>query len=214
MAEQWRVVGDFLDFCKCSVPCPCTFGQPPTEGDCEGLIGFRIREGSYGDVDLGGLNLVAVMRFEGNIWDEDTRADLGMIVDERADEHQREALQTMFGGQAGGWLKVFADNVVGNMLGMEIAPIELEIDDDLGAWRLRVSGKAAGAAELLTGPTSRPGERLAVHNPPGSEVGPGQGPATYGTATTDKVDVFGLSWERSGRSSKHIPFEWSSEDEF
>ena len=45
-------------------------------------------------------------------------------------------------------------------------------------------------------------------------LGPGQGAATYGSATTDKVAVFGLSWERSGRSSKHIPFEWSSEDEF
>jgi hypothetical protein len=214
MAEQWRIVGDFLDFCKCSAPCPCTFGQPPTEGDCEGIIAYRIREGSYGDVDLSGLNLVGVARFEGNIWDEDTRLDMGMILDERADDRQREALQTVFGGQAGGWPKLFADTMLGNMLGMEVAPIELEIDDDLSSWRVSVGAKAEGTTELLTGPTSRPGERMAVLNPPGSEVGPGQGAATYGIASTDKVDVFGLSWERSGRSSKHIPFEWSSEDEF
>lgn len=214
MAEQWRIVGDFVDFCKCRVPCPCTFGQPPTEGDCEGVIGYRIREGNYGDVDLGGLNLVGLAVFEGNIWDEDVRLDMGMIVDERADERQREALQTVFGGQAGGWPKMFAENVLGNMLGLEFAPIELEIDDDLSAWRLSVPGKAEGATELLVGPTSSPGKRMAVMNPPGSEVGPGQGAATYGITSTDKADAFGLSWERSGRSSKHIPFEWSSEDEF
>lgn len=214
MAEQWRIVGDFLDFCKCSVPCPCTFAQPPTEGDCEGIIAYRIREGNYGDVDVSGLNVVGVLRFEGNIWDEDTRMDLGIIVDERADERQREALQTVFGGQAGGWPELFADTMLGNLLGLEFGPIELEIDDDLSSWRLTVPGKAEGSTELLKGPTSRPGERLAVLNPPGSEAGPGQGAATFGIASTDKADAFGLSWERSGRSSKHIPFEWSSEDEF
>lgn len=214
MAEQWRVAGDFVDFCKCAVPCPCSFGQPPTEGDCDGVIGYRIREGNYGDVDLSGLNLVGISHFDGNIWDEDVRLDLGMIVDERADESQREALQIVFGGQAGGWPQVFAENLLGNMLGLEFAPIELEIDDDLGSWRLRVPGKAEGKTELLTGPTSNPGERLAVVNPPGSEVGPGQGAATYGIASRDMADAFGMSWERSGKSSKHIPFEWSSEDQF
>lgn len=214
MAEQWRIVGDFVDFCKCRVPCPCTFAQPPTEGDCEGIIAYRIREGNYGDVDLSGLNVVGVLRFEGNIWDADTRMDAGLVVDERADERQREALQTVFGGQAGGWPKVFADTMLGNLLGLEFAPIELEIDDDLSSWRLSVPGKAEGSAELLTGPTSRPGERLAVLNAPGSEPGPGGGAVTYGVASIEKADAFGLGWERSGRSSKHIPFEWSSEDEF
>ena len=214
MAEQWRIVGDFLDFCKCAVPCPCTFGRPPTEGDCDGIIAYRIREGNYGDVDISGLNLVAVAYFEGNIWDEDTRLDMGMIVDERADESQRGAIQTVFGGQAGGWPQMFAENFLGNILGMEFAPIELEIDEDLGSWRLSVPGKAEGTTEILTGPTSKPGERLAVLNAPGSEVGPGQGAVSYGIATTDKADAFGFNWDRSGRSSKHIPFEWSSEDQF
>ena len=214
MTEQWQIVGDFVDFCKCSVPCPCTFGQPPTEGDCEGVMAYRIREGSYGDVDLSGLNLVAIVRFEGNAWEPDVRADMGVILDERADDRQREALQAIFGGEAGGWPKMFAENVLGSMLGLEFAPIELEIDDDLSSWRLRVPGNAEASTQLLTGPTSGPGDRVAVLNPPGSEVGPGQGAATFGTASIDKGSAFGMSWDRSGRSSKHIPFEWSSEDQF
>jgi hypothetical protein len=214
MAEQWRVVGDFLDFCKCAVPCPCTFGQPPTDGDCDGVIAYRIREGNYGDVDLSGLSLVGIAHFDGNIWDDDVRLDMGMIVDESADEKQREALQIVFGGQAGGWPQMFAENMLGKMLGMEFAPIEVEIDEDLGSWRLVVPNMAEGSTELLVGPTSKSGERLAVVNPTGSEVGPGQGAVTYGVASTDKADAFGFNWERSGRSSKHIPFEWSSDDEF
>jgi hypothetical protein len=50
-----------------------------------------------------------------------------MIVDERADERQREALQTIFGGRAGGWPKVFADAMLGNLLGLEFAPEDRSI---------------------------------------------------------------------------------------
>jgi hypothetical protein len=212
MAEQWRVKGDFVDFCNCAVPCPCTFAQPPTEGECDGIIGWHVRDGNYGDVKLDGLNVVGIANFIGNIWEPETKAKGGFIIDEKADESQREALGAVFGGQAGGWPGMFAENFE-ELLGMEFAPIELEIDDDLGSWRVDVPGKAQGSTQLLVGPTTMPGERLAVHNPPGSEVGPGQGAATYGTCDY-KTTVFGFDFDRTGRSSKHIPFEWSSEDEF
>lgn len=214
MPEQWRISGDFVDFCKCPVPCPCSWGQPPTEGDCQGVIAYRIREGSYGDVRLDGLNVAGILEFEGNIWDEDVRADMGMIVDEAADDAQREALQTIFSGQAGSWPQVFAENVLGKMLGLEFAPIELEIADDGSSWRLNVSGMAKGETEVLTGPTTRPGEHAHVVNIPGSEAGPNSGPTTYGVASVSEADRFGFKFDWAGRSSKLIPFEWSSEDSF
>jgi hypothetical protein len=214
MAEKWRITGDFIDFCRCNVPCRCTFGQAPDDDRCEGVIGYRIREGNYGDVRLDGLNLVAVATFDGNIWEPDVRATMGMIVDDSADDSQREALQVIFGGQAGGWPQMFAENFVGEMRGLEFAPIDLEIADDISSWSVEVPGKVKGAAELLTGPTSTPGQRMEVVNAPGSEVGPGQGAATYGTATVSEADVLGFKWEWPGRSAKHIPFVWSSEDTF
>jgi hypothetical protein len=66
-------------------------------------------------------------------------------------------------------------------------------------------------AEALTGPTTPPGKRVQTVNPPGSEVGPG-GVATWGTATVDRADGFGFKWDRSGQSSKHIPFNWRGPD--
>jgi len=45
-------------------------------------------------------------------------------------------------------------------------------------------------------------------NAPGSEVGPG-GAATWGRAVDNKVDAMGFNWDWKGRSSKHIPFDWS-----
>ena len=45
-------------------------------------------------------------------------------------------------------------------------------------------------------------------NPPGGEVGPG-GASTWGKSLADEADAMGFKWGRKGRSSKHIPFEWS-----
>jgi hypothetical protein len=192
------------------VPCPCTFAQPPTEGDCDGVLVWHINEGYFGEVQLDGLNFAAVARFTGNIWDEDTKADMGFFIDARADERQQEAMQAIFSGQAGGWPETFAGKL-GELLGMEPAEFEFEIADDLGHWRAEIPGKVKAAADVLQGPTSVPGKRAQLHDPPGSEVGPGS-VATYGTATADEVDAFGLSWSWGGRSSKHMAFDWSGPD--
>ncbi|WP_420492964.1 DUF1326 domain-containing protein [Kitasatospora camelliae] len=37
------MAGDWFDTCKCAIP--CTFAQPPTSGDCEDIMAWRIREG-------------------------------------------------------------------------------------------------------------------------------------------------------------------------
>lgn len=214
MADEWRIKGDFIDFCKCSVPCPCAWGQAPTEGDCDGMIGYRIREGNYGEVKLDGLNVAGILHFEGNIWDEETRMRAGFILDERADEPQREALQAIFGGQAGSWPQVFAEGMLGEMLGMEFAPIEIEVADDASSWSVNIPGKGSGRTEVLTGPTTVPGKHVQVFNIPGAEPGPNSGPTTYGIGQDAQAEGFGLKFDVSGRSSKHIPFEWSSEDQF
>jgi hypothetical protein len=208
MAESpsWHLVGDWFDVCKCRIPCPCTFAQAPSDGDCEGILAWHIRQGTYGDVRLDGLNVVAVGGFEGNLWAGETKAVMGFYLDERADGSQREALETIFGGQAGGWPGDFA-NVIGEVRGVEYAPITFEIADDLAYWAAEVPGKASARAEALTGPTTPPGERVQVHNPPGAEVGPGQ-IATWGTATVDRADAFGFKFDWAGRSSKHFPFDW------
>ena len=169
MAEvpSWHLAGDWFDVCKCSIPCPCTFAQAPTEGDCDGVLVWHVNEGNFGDVSLDGLNFAALSWFEGNIWDEDTKANMGFLLDARADERQQEAMQAIFSGQAGGWPASFAAKL-GDMLGMEPAQIEFEIADDLTSWRAESPGRFKASAEALEGPTSVPGRRTQVHDPPGS----------------------------------------------
>ncbi|WP_114454632.1 DUF1326 domain-containing protein [Halopolyspora algeriensis] len=210
---KWHLEGDWFDACKCAIPCPCSFARPPTYGDCDGVLVWHVREGTYGDTRLDGLNVVMLGSFVGNVWSgEHTDPYAAVFFDERADDDQRVALQTVFGGGAGGWPARFGEMFHPEMRGMEYAPIEVSIDENLAEWSVRIPGKAEATVEALTGPTIAEGERVQVHNLPGAEVGPGQGPSTWGEATTNRADSFGFRWDRSGYSSKLIPFDWSGPD--
>jgi hypothetical protein len=213
MAEipRWYLRGDWFDACNCLVPCPCTFAQAPTYSHCEGVLVYHVREGRFGDLALDGLNVVALGAFDGNVWAEGTSVTLGMIFDARADDRQRQALQVIFSGQAGGWPAVFARNV-GEIRGVEVAPIEVEVAADLSGWRVSVPGKVAARAEALSGPTSVPGKPTQTINPPGAEMGPGS-VATWAVAVENRGEALGFEFDLAGKSSKHMAFDWSGPDQ-
>jgi hypothetical protein len=74
---RWQLAGDWFDVCNCSIPCPCTFAQAPTYGNCEGILAWHIREGRFGGTRLDDLNVVALGAFEGNIWAGEPRSRWG-----------------------------------------------------------------------------------------------------------------------------------------
>jgi hypothetical protein len=203
---EWRLVGDWFDICSCNIPCPCEFAQPPTNNACQGILAWHIREGHYGDVRLDGFNLLALAAFEGNVW-AGAKARMGLFIDERAGEQQRQALQTIFAGQSGGWPADFA-GIIGEFRGVEFIPMSFELAEDLAFWKAEIPGRVSGCAEALSGPTTPPGKRVQTINAPGSEVGPGQ-IATWGKSQEVQTDGFGFQFTGKEWSSKHIPFDWS-----
>jgi len=207
---KWKASGDWFDVCKCNIPCPCEFAQAPTYEECDGILAYHIKKGNYGDIPLDDLNVLALGSFKGNIWTGDglTRVNMAIFFDEKANEKQREALNMIFSGRAGGFMAEFA-KLIGEIRGIEYASIKFELADDLSYWSAEIPGKILARAEALTGPTTPPGKRVQTINPPGSEVGPGGGVATWGRSLADEADAMGFKWARKGRSSKHIPFDWS-----
>jgi len=199
--------GRLVRRCKCNIPCPCTFAQAPSYGDCEGVLAYHINNGHYGQSSLDGLNALFLGSFKGNIWEGRTKATMAYFFDERANEQQREALQMIFTGKAGGFIAEFA-KLVGENRGVNFAPIKFEVAKDLAHWSAEIPGKVVARAEALTGPMTPPGKRVQTLNAPGSETGPGT-VATWGRALADEVDAMGFKWDWKGRSSKHIPFDWS-----
>ena len=128
---------------------------------------------------------------------------MAFYIDDRASADQQQAIQTIWGGQAGGWMANFAP-LIETVRGISTAHIDFDVAEDWSSWRVEVPGIALGEAQALTGPTTAPGQRVQVHNAPGAEVGPGQ-IATWGVATTDRADGFGFKWDRSGSRASISP---------
>ncbi len=208
LTGRLQVIG--LMFAVANIPCPCIFAQTPTNGECEGVIAYHIKNGYYGNTPLDGLNVLGLTYFKGNIWAGETKLDGAFFFDERANQQQRDALQMIFTGRAGGFMAELA-KLIGDVRGIDYAPIKFEVADDLSYWSAEIPGKVVAKAEALTGPMTPAGKRVQTLNPPGSEVGPSGTVATWGKAITDEVNApeVRFEWKRKGRSSKHIPFDWS-----
>jgi hypothetical protein len=78
--------------------------------------------------------------------------NLAIFFDENANEQQKEALNMIFSGKAGGFMAEIA-NLIGEVRGIEYAPIKFEIADDLSYWSAEIPGKVLAKAEAPTGPT-------------------------------------------------------------
>lgn len=205
---DWHLRGDWFDVCSCKLPCPCSFAQEPTHGDCLFTLVWHVREGHFGDVRLDGLGVVALGEFAGNMWigDPDATMKAMLYIDAAGDPAQRAALEEIFTGRAGGWPATFGA-LISDLREVRHAPVRFEAAEDLGHWRAEVPGAVRVGAKALTGPTADPSRRVQLVNAPGSEVGPGQ-TATWGVVTEAHAEGFEFSHAYEGGSSKHFPFDW------
>lgn len=99
----WQLKGQYFETCNCDFLCSCPESHQkaiPTKGDCIAAMVYSIEEGSFGDVALDGLGFVIVLRTPGPMIEGNWT--VGVIVDERADATQREALGAIASGSAGG----------------------------------------------------------------------------------------------------------------
>lgn len=123
-SPPWSIHGEIIDTCNCEVLCPCTMGAPATEGKCLGNVLWSIDAGRYGSLDLTGLAVVLAVYAPGPKFD-DGNWRVAMYGDERATAEQRDALETIFLGRAGGffghWRQLTAE-----VVGVKWVPISVE----------------------------------------------------------------------------------------
>jgi hypothetical protein len=94
---EWFVKGTELGNCNCRYACPCQFGELPSFGNCQAMGAFSIEAGSFGDVKLDGLLAVAMWTWPGAV--HQGNGTMQLVIDERADARQREALEKILTGQ-------------------------------------------------------------------------------------------------------------------
>ena len=87
--------GEYMESCNCDYLCPCIYTNPQapvTYDHCTAGLVFRIDAGKYGDIVLDGLKFALVIR-SGKVM-ADGNWIFACVVDERADEAQRQALSS------------------------------------------------------------------------------------------------------------------------
>ena len=96
---RWWWRADYLESCNCAHGCPCNTTQLPTDGTCQAMTAWRIREGLYESTRLDSLVLGMLVRWPNPIHRGNGRGIL--YLDERANPAQRAALEKIGRGEAG-----------------------------------------------------------------------------------------------------------------
>lgn len=202
---SWQLSGDYFETCSCDYVCPCltsNLAAQPTKGYCNAALVFHIEQGRYGNVMLDGLNFAVVLHTpsvmsQGN-W------SVGVILDERANPDQQQALTAIASGQAGGPMAPLGP-LIGTFLGTMTQPIQFQKNGLQRA--VSIPGILDQAVEGVKG-AANPNEPLYIDN----TLHPANARLALARATHSRLHAFGLDWDdTSGQNNGHFaPFHWQS----
>lgn len=96
MSKQWLFKSETYDNCNCSVSCGCQFNEPTTHGNCKFAYVGQIVEGHFDGTPIDGLNWALICIFPGEIAEGNGKRQI--VIDERANDAQRVALETIISG--------------------------------------------------------------------------------------------------------------------
>ena len=127
---------------------PCTAAPAATVSAAsdgrEAILAWQVEEGSWEGVDLAGTSVVVALRARAPLAAEPPAAGQSLIVvDAAADARQRGALESL--------ARTAAAHLLGDVVAVEVAAIEIAVDPDRSLARVRVGGMA----ELATRPFNR-----------------------------------------------------------
>jgi hypothetical protein len=130
MAQKiWEISGEYMESCNCDYLCPCIYTNPQapaTHEHCTALMVYRIDRGHHGEVSLDGLKFALVIRSKPVMSDGDWV--FACVVDEKADDAQRQALAGIASGKSGGPPQMMRDNLVSDFRGVEFRRIDFTAD--------------------------------------------------------------------------------------
>jgi hypothetical protein len=130
----------------------------------------HIDRGSFGDVDLAGLNAALIYAWPGPIFEGG--GEMQAIIDERADERQRSALKTVLHGgetqeaKTHWWVFHAMSSTVHETL---FKPIQFEVDIAARTAKVSIPGLLQSAGEPIRSPATGDLHRVRIDIPNGIE---------------------------------------------
>jgi hypothetical protein len=193
---DWEINAREFGNCNCAYGCPCQFNSLPTYGDCMAVAGFEIDEGHFGEIRLDGLRAVMIFKWPGPIHEGD--GTMQVIIEERADREQREALRKILYGEETDPGTTFL-NIMMTTMSTVLDPvykeIQFEVDVDARRAKLVVPGLIESKGEPIRNPVTGADHRARINLPEGleftvAETGSGTS-KVVGEITMDLTDSHG-----------------------
>ena len=125
-SSSWKIEGDYFEGCNCDVICPCIFMADPDEGFCDVIPAWHINRGTFDNIILDDLNVVAFFHAPGNML-TGPKWKVVLYIDQRATAEQLDAITKIYSGQSGGFFEA-AKNLFGEVLGIKQSTIELGVE--------------------------------------------------------------------------------------
>lgn len=181
---EWKIKAKEYVNCNCAYGCPCQFNALPTDGSCHAVVGFEITEGHFGDTDLGGVKMAAVLHWPGAI--HEGNGSVEAIVDESASDAQREAVLKIMTGQdtepMATMFAVFASTMT-TVHEPRFLPIDFDVDIENRTARIGVSGVIESVGRPIRNPVTGDTHQARINLPDGfeyetAEIGAGTSKAT------------------------------------
>jgi len=170
MGVEWRVKATELANCNCAYGCPCQFNALPTHGDCRAAVAWQMEEGQFGAVRLDGLHTVMLVSWPGAV--HEGNGTMQVIIDERADTAQRDALINILTGQETDEMATMWW-VYSAMCPTKLEPlfraIEFEVDVEARRGHFRVPGIVETVGEPIRNPVTGADHRARIDLPGGFE---------------------------------------------
>ena len=180
---EWEIKGTEFANCNCIYACPCQFNALPDKGFCEAVATFEIERGHFGKIRLDGLRATAMYHWPGPV--HLGNGSMQLIIDERADANQRDALVKIMSGQetedmATMWWVFGAMSPTKHP--PQFLPISLEVDVDARRGRAEIPGMMVSTAEPIRNPVTGAEHRVRIDLPNGFEYA--QAEIASGTSKT------------------------------
>jgi hypothetical protein len=167
---DWSIDAVSFGNCNCDYFCPCQFERRPDKGDCRGFEVARIERGHFGDVRLDGLCFAVLYAWPGAIYEGN--GTMQAIIDERADEAQRDALATVLHGgetqeaKTHWWVFHAMSSTVHEPL---FKPIDFAVDVEARTARASIPGVLTSTARPIISPATGEPHRVRIDIPNGIE---------------------------------------------
>ena len=193
---KWTIKAREFANCNCSYGCPCQFNGLPTDGTCRAVVGIQIDAGHHGNTKLDGLKAAAIFKWPGAV--HQGNGEGALVVDERADAAQREALTRILSGQdtepGTTHFNVFASTLV-KVHEPIFSKIDFEVDIDGRRARLVVPSVIETRGEPILNPVTGKEHRVRIDMVGGfeyrlAEIGRGWS-KTSGSMAYELADTYG-----------------------